>query len=285
MNITPKQAYSIANTVYRSVKEKQEIPVFSKVSRYQLPYLLAKAVLHPEKTIVVGDIKAYPNQKWDYISRNIDRNEYLKLAGLLVDYVNKHRQLPSYLAYNNIKISTAVYTYVFAAIRVFYEIKGRYPSYWNFNNKAFVKPTEHHNKVYEYFVKVFGNFGDTIDGALSKIAGKGYGYYYDDVYSNTTSIDRMKNELGVNCTDSCHVFYNIMLELIQKGKYKRVDCLHILCSGGDGHVRLRIQLNSGDYIYRDPAAVLSSGDVTYNWCSNGELLAVNPDWFMDNLQR
>ena len=61
---------------------------------------------------------------------------------------------------------------------------------------------------------------------------------------------------------------------------------HVLCSGGDGHVRLRITLNDGDYIYRDPACTLSDNGETYcNWCMNGELLAIDPDWFLENLNR
>jgi len=282
MNITPKQAYTIANTVYKSVKEKQTIPEIKNVSRYQLPYLMAKGVLHPRKTIVIGDIKAYTKQDWDYISRDVPRNDYLELAGRSVDYVNKHRQLPNYLTYKNIKISTAVYTYAFASIIVFYNLKQRYPAYWNFSNKSFIKPTPV-NEVYKKFVEVFGNFGDTIDGALAKIQGNGYGYYYDDAYTNLECINRMKNEQGINCTDSCQVFYNILKELISKGKYKKVDVLHVLCSGGDGHVRLRIMLNDGTYIYRDPAAVLNGGEINYNWCGNGELIAVNPDWFMETV--
>lgn len=285
MNITKDKALRIAQTVYKSVNEKQEIPVFNGISRYQLPYLLAKAVLNPTKTIVVSDIKAYTKPDWTYISRDVKQADYLELAGNLVDWVNKNRQLPNYLKYMDYKISTAVYTYVFACILIFYHTKNRYPAYWNFNNKVFVKPTETTNEVYSYFVKVFGSFGDTIDGALSKVDGRRYAYYYDDVYSNKQSIDRIKQGLGVNCTDSCHVFYNIMLALIEKGKYKKVECLHVMCSSG-GHVKLRITLNDGSTIIRDPACALSDNGKGYtcNWCTNTPI-AVDPDWFMENLKR
>ena len=94
----------------------------------------------------------------------------------------------------------------------------------------------------------------------------------------------MKSGKGVNCTDSCQVFYNIMLQLIALGKYKKVECLHVLCRGGDGHVRLRITLPNGEKFYRDPACTLSDGGVC-NWCMDGTLLAVDPAWFMANLNR
>jgi hypothetical protein len=208
------------------------------------------------------------------------------MANRLIKYVEKYHRIPKYVRWNSEKkIHPHIVTYMFARILIYINNNGAYPKYANVNSKCFTKPTESDNEVYAYFKKVFGDFGDTIDGALSKIAGNGYGYYYDDVYSNKTSIDRMADGDGVNCTDSCQVFYNIMEALIQKGKYRKVECLHIGCSGGDGHVRLRIQMNDGDYIYRDPAAVLSSGSITYNWCSNGELWAINPSWFLDNLRR
>lgn len=219
------------------------------------------------------------------ISNQIYKKDYFDMCKRLIKYVETHKQMPNYITYKNYKVLPRLATYMFSRILVYYSKHDAFPKYANINSKCFTKPTESDNEVYAYFKKVFGDFGDTIDGALSKIAGNGYGYYYDDVYSNKTSIDRMADGDGVNCTDSCQVFYNIMEALIQKGKYRKVECLHIGCSGGDGHVRLRIQMNDGDYIYRDPAAVLSSGSITYNWCSDGELWAINPSWFLDNLRR
>ena len=174
---------------------------------------------------------------------------------------------------------------MFARVLVYYDNNGQMANYVTVNSKAFTKPSETGNSVYDYFVKVFGKFDNTIDGALSKIAGKGYAYYYDDSFNNQTSIDRMKAGKGVNCTDSCQVFYNIMLQLIKLGKYKKVECLHVKCRGGDGHVRLRITLNDGTKIYRDPAAVLDSGVITKNWCSDGTILGIDSSWFMQNLNR
>ena len=243
----------------------------------------------PEKKIPPLTFESPSNPTGDYISNQIYKKDYFDMAKRLIAYVEKNKKLPNYisvtLSNKTYKVRVRDYLYMFARILVYYDKNGKFPKYANVNSKSFTKPTETTNEVYNYFKKVFGDFGDTIDGALSKIAGNGYGYYYDDVYSNKTSIDRMADGDGVNCTDSCQVFYNIMEALISKGKYQKVQCLHILCSGGDGHVRLRLQLNDGDWIYRDPAAVLSSGSVTYNWCSGGEILAIDPSWFVENLYR
>ena len=249
-------------------------------------YYYAKSILNPKKDIKKIGFNKASKPTGTSISRQITKNDYTDIAKRLIAYVEKHHQLPNYITYGKYRIRTRLYTLMFAKILVSYHKNNKLPDTVNVNNKAFTKPVETKNEVYNHFIDVFGNFGNTIDGALSKIAGKGYGYYYDDVYTNKEAINRMRNGKGVNCTDSCQVFYNIMQQLIALKKYKKVECLHVKCSGGDGHVRLRITLNDGTQIYRDPAAVLDSGSVTYNWCTNNyTLLAINPSWFLANLNR
>jgi hypothetical protein len=134
-------------------------------------------------------------------------------------------------------------------------------------------------EILEYFESKFGKM-TCIDDCLEAIQGKGYGYYYDDAYTNYTSINRMANGSGVNCTDSCQVFWHLAVALGY-----RVEVLHIQCSGGDGHVRLELEREGTGTFYRDPAAVLDGNSINYNWCTSGYTIAVNPDWFFENLYR
>lgn len=137
-------------------------------------------------------------------------------------------------------------------------------------------------EILEYFESKFGEMG-SIDDCLEAIQGNGYGYYYDDSYSNYTSINRMANGQGVNCTDSCQVFWHLA-----KALGYEVHCLHIGCSGGDGHVRLKLRHDNntgGEWIYRDPASVLNGNSISSNWCSNGVLWDTDPDWFLENVNR
>lgn len=275
---------------YKTILGKAKEIKTSVEKEYKLPYstpvyYIAKAILKPNTNIGKIDVETASNGSGDYISNQIYKSDYLDMAKRLVNYVEKYNKLPNYITWKNKKVKVKDYVYMFSRILVYYDAHTSYPKYADVNSKAYNKPVETKNEVYNYFVKVFGTFNNTIDGALSKVAGKGYGYYYDDVYTNKESINRMKTGKGVNCTDSCQVFYNIMEQLIELGKYRKVECLHIKCRGGDGHVRLRITMNDGSYIYRDPAAVLDSGTLTYNWCMNGTLLSVNPSWFMNNLNR
>ena len=276
---TYNETVKIANNIKTNVEKTYKLG-----ENPQWSYFIARQIVKPNTNVAKWYIKPAPKSAGDNISRQIVKKDYMDMANRLVKYCDNNKTLPNYITTNGLKVKVDDYCYMFARILAYYDKNKAWPNYANVNSKAFTKPTETTNDVYTYFVKVFGSFGDTIDGALSKISGRGYGYYYDDRYSNKQSIDRMKNRQGVNCTDSCHVFYNIMTALIKKGKYRKVECLHVKCRGGDGHVRLRITMNDGTKIYRDPACTLSSGG-TCNWCLNGTLLAVNPSWFLSNLQR
>lgn len=274
---------------YKDIVTKAKEIKTTVETKYTLPYstpvyYIAKAILlQNKKDITSIKIETATKPTGDHISNQIYKTDYIDMAKRLVQYVETYYQLPKYITWKKQKVTVKDYTYMFARILVYYNTHGELPKYANVNSKAYTKPTESDNEVYTYFKKVFGDFGNTIDGALSKIAGNGYGYYYDDQYSNRQSIDRMAKGYGVNCTDSAQVFYNIA-----KALGYQVRCVHVKCQGGDGHVRLQVKhatRTGGEWINRDPAAVLDSGSVTHNWCLNGTILAYDPSWFMQNLLR
>lgn len=267
----------------KSVEKNQKLGINSKWG-----YFFAKAILTPHKTIKSFDFKEAPNPNGHHISNQISKKDYLDCCKRIVVFVEKHKKMPNFVIWKskNLKIPEKTYIYNLAKILVWYaDHKNTLPAMNNINTKVWVKPKEYPEEIYDYFVKRLGKFNNTIDGALELIDGNGYAGYSDDYYSNKTSIDRMADYDGINCTDSCHVFYNILLHLIKLGKYKKVQCIHVGCLSGVGHVRLRIQLNDGDWIYRDPASVLDGNGVTSNWCMNGEYWATDPSWFMENLNR
>lgn len=278
---TYSQILKQAKTCKSNVKKEYKLGM-----SYKWSYYFAKAIISPKKDIKVDSFKDCKHPSGTAISRQISKKDYLDIAKRYVNYIEKNKQFPNFATYGKYNIRPRLLTIFFADILVSYDKNGKLPSEININSKCFTKPSESGNAVYDYFVKVFGKFDNTIDGALSKIDGKGYGGYSDDRYSNKESITRMKNGQGVNCTDSCHVFYNIMKQLIKLGKYKKVECLHVRCSSGTGHVRLRITMNDSTKILRDPASVLDGNGVKSNWCtSNFELWGIDPSWFMENLNR
>lgn len=154
----------------------------------------------------------------------------------------------------------------------------------NIKEKPTPQPKSYSQQILEAFEAKFGSVS-TIDGALAKICDWGYAYYYDDRYSNLESINRIYRGLRINCTDACHLFWHIA-----KALGYEVRCIHVGCRGGDGHVRLQFRHptnTGGQWINRDPAAVLSNNGqgVTYCWCLDGTTWAINPSWFLENLYR
>lgn len=275
----------IALDVKNTVEKKQSFPVRSDYTYKEYCYLLAKSVLSPNKDIPSKKVEAPTNPISSNMSRSIDKADYLKIAKNVVQFIDNNGRLPNYVQFGNYKISHKMYIYAFAKIVVYYKDNKRLPSYCNFNTNVFKKITPVSNdEVFNYFVKKFGKVS-TIDEAFNKVKERGYAYYYDDQYSNKKAIDRIKSKLGINCTDSCQVFWHIA-----KALGYDVRCIHVRCSSGGGHVRLQLKHSKhtgGNWINRDPACILSQNGkaLTEIWCSNGTKLATNPKWFLDNVNR
>lgn len=138
------------------------------------------------------------------------------------------------------------------------------------------------NTLLEKAKSLFGDF-NTCTGWLTKISGRGYAYYYNDVYSNENTLQKIYKRQGVNCTDSVELTYNILL-----GLGYTVQVIHVKCKGGDGHVRIRVKhpkYTNNQWEYYDPAAVLKGEGVHANWCMDGTILSYDPSWIMKTIAR
>lgn len=200
-------------------------------------------------------------------------NDYLKIAEIkdglnrINKFIEKNNQYPKYVDIKGIQINKQEYKYLYGT--KIYKV-------------ATIK--KDNDEVVTYFKKVFGNF-KTFDDALRLINNKGYAYYYDDVYSNKACIDRIKARKGINCTDSCQLFWHIAKSLNFKPTLYHVKCN----KSGGGHVYLRLDKDGKTY-YRDIACVLSNNGrpITDLWCKAGDggtLLDKNPKWFIDTVNK
>lgn len=192
--------------------------------------------------------------------------------------------MPNYLWWNGKRIRTRLYVHIFAQALAYFNEHKEFPKEINVNYKAFYKPNEPQNVVYKYFVEKTGKKFTTIDDLLGWMDGRGYGNYSDDVYSNKTCIDRMIDYEGINCTDSLQFLINMAKEMGYESK-----CIHVECrSSHIGHVfgKFKHKTNTGgEWITRDPASVLAGNGIQSVWCENGWLLAEDPSWFLENLNR
>lgn len=270
---------SKAKACQTNVKKEYKTGITSKWS-----YYFAKEIISPKKDVTEVTFKEAPNPTGTSISRQIKKAEYIDICKRLIKYVETKKAMPNYVTFGSYKIKPVLLTEILSRILVYYANHNAMPAYANANSKVFTKPTESTDKVYAYFVKKFGKI-TCIDDALQKIAGRGYGYYYDDHKTNLETIDAIASGShgdDPNCTDATQMMKHVA---DGTGKYKRVDCVHVKCRGGDGHVYLKITQKDGSVFYRDPAAVLDSGVVTKVWCSDGTVLAINPSWWLANVNR
>lgn len=274
----------IAKKVKDNVEKNQKLPTIEGYNYAEYGYLLAQSVIHPGKDITKKTVSKAPSPSGNSISHTITKTNYVKIAKNFVEFIKNTGRCPNFTQFQTNKLRPKLLIYCFAKIVVFYAENKKMPSYCNFNSKVFKKYTPVSNdKVFNYFVKKFGKV-NTIDEAFSKVKDRGYSYYYDDIYDNISAIDRIYKKQGINCTDSCQVFWHIA-----KALGYNVRCLHVQCSSG-GHVRLQLKHSKhtgGNWINRDPAAILSNNGkaLTYIWCSNGRLNATNPNWFLENVNR
>lgn len=292
-----KMASTIKSTVEKTYKLPEKI-TYDKVSynRGEMAYIMAYAVNHPNKDIEIPvSVAGADKPGGDRIVEQIKPDDYQDQATRLVKYIKENKKLPNFVLTkkSKLKVRIRLEIYSLAKIVLWYANKGKYPNECLYQYTVFYKEKPVTNvetplEVLAYFEKVFKVSVKHMDDALIVMNNRGYAHYYDNAYTNKESIDRIKKGLGINCTDALQLWINIVKALIIKYKrYKSVDCLHVKCSGGEGHVRGRVKLLDGTYVYRDPACTLSdNGKGAYcNWCTtNFTLLAVNPSWFEATLE-
>ena len=288
MSWTKKQILEFAKTIKKD-KAKNVVKINNKnYSLASVTQVLCSYLLDNRKNdYPPASVTVPSNPNGDNLNTKIYKKDYLDAIKRCYTYQKNTKKAPNYVRVaSKYNVKYQLFAYAVAKIVVWsFENNNKYPNYVTINSKD-IEPTIPTNEVYDYFCKVFNKKPTTIDESLQLVKEHSYDYYYNDKYTNKQAINRMKDYKGINCTDACHVFFNIA-----KALGYTVECLHVKCSGGDGHVRLRLKHpvhTKGDWILRDPAAVISKNGkpLNYNWCvSNFTLLATNPAWFMADLNK
>lgn len=276
MKYTYKEILSKAKECKKNVESNYELGISVKWG-----YYFAKAIQSPKIDIEKITIADAPKPHGTAISRQLTKTEYVGLARKLTDFIEKNKRMPNYLAYENHKIVGKTYTYAFARILVFYDKNNKLAGTVNVNSKAFTKPVETGNAVYDYFAKKTGKRFTTIDDLLRYVQSHfKYQYYYDDHKSNKQVIDSRSG----NCTDLLQFCMNYAKAMGYESK-----CIHVKCrSSGGGHVFGKFKHKKhteNTWIIRDIACVANGGSIKCVWCKDGILQAENPSWFMENLHK
>lgn len=279
--------YSYAEIVSKAEKIKGNVEKQYKIGEpTPWSYYIAKEVLQRSKKVTKIGINGAENSIGNDFGRQLSKSQYLDMAERFTKFVEKNKKLPNNISIVNKNMRVSDYTYMFARILAYYDDHKKIPAHVNVNSKAFIKPSEDTDIVFETFVKTFGKV-TTFTDALRKIQGLGYGFYFDDFLSNLQVIKNLANGgQKPNCVDVSHMMWHIA-----KGLGYDVRCLHVYCPVDDiTHVRLQVKhskFTDGEWENYDPAAVIDGGGINSLWCAgNGSyIIATNPSWFMSNLNR
>ena len=243
-------------------------------------YYFSKAIMTVNTDVKKINFTETTNPIGNNISNQIYKKDYFDMCKRLIKYVETHKQMPNYITYKNYKVLPRLATYMFSRILVYYNKNGAFPKYANINSKCFTKPTETGNVVYDYWVKKFGFKPTCIDDVCDYIRDHfEYEFYFDDYKSNQQVID---SKAG-NCVDLTQMAVNMGKALGYEWEVIHTECRQ----SGTGHVYPRFR-KGGEWFTRDVACI--ADESTYCvWCDvedgRGYLLAKNPSWLLENLNR
>ena len=291
VEVSKTDVYTIGKIVLDYFKKNKTYPKSVKVKGVdytiqQSTLLMSLVVATNKGTVSVIRVGGASSPNGDRCNREVNKTTYQDMCKRLNQYITQNGKLPNYVTIDGKqKCSIILFMLQLSKIISYMKDNGSYPSKILINSNDLVKPQPKPvNEIFDYFIKVFGNV-TSIDGALAKIQGRGYGFYYDNKLTNKQVIDGLKSSDGEkpNCTDVSQMMWHV-----GKGLNYEVRAIHVMCRSGVGHVRLQFKhpVNTGgNWINRDPACVIDGGEVSAIWCSNGTYLATNPEWFMEDLNK
>lgn len=247
-------------------------------------YYFAKGTIQRKTSIPQISFARESEYVGDDFGRQLKKSEYMDMAQRLVDYVEKNNKLPNYILINGKRMKVRDYLLMFANVIVYYADHNAMPKKVNVNSKAFIKPTETGNVVYDYFVQKTGKKYKYLDDFLDFVKfNYTYQFYYDDHKSNKEVIDSKSG----NCTDLLQMCCNMAKAMGYDFKIIHTQCRQ----SGTGHVygKFRHKQNTNNqWVTRDIACIVDERRMCV-WCDvdngGGYLLAENPSWFMANLNR
>lgn len=271
-----KEIVKKANECQSNVKKKYSTGISDDWT-----YYFAKAVISPKKDITKFSFKSAKKPTGTDISRQIKQSDYLNICKKLVKETETHKQLPNNIQWGKYELKPVLLKEIFSRILTYYNDNGKLPAQVNANSKIFIKPVEYPETVYNDFVKKTGKKPKTLDETLTYVSNHmNYEGYNDDKYSNKQVLEKKRG----NCVDLLQWLINMA-----KAEGYECKCIHVQCrSSGTGHVFGKFRhkkYTENTWITRDPAAVAGGHDIHKIWCADGYVLAVNPSWFLENLQR
>ena len=204
-------------------------------------------------------------------------------------YLDMYTRYKAYITKNRVE-PNRIYTKEngkdYVTLSRFKDMQNRFDTYWKQHNTqpgyvCIMKPCETTNKsALRRNIETAIGLYNTFTEYYNRLKGRGYSYYYNDIYNQFTAIQRLKNRSGLNCADSVQVSYAAAKDLGYSVRY-----VHVICRSGTGHIQLDIKGKEFGNTWRrvDPAAALkSSYPLGSLWCPDGKVIGYDPGWLLSD---
>ena len=290
--ISKENFHKMCHDIKYHVEKYYELPTsltYDGKTFYQLEmaWAMSYGLFHLKQGFTIPNFNKFHDPNGKVIKANILLDEIKAECKRVYNHIEKHNEVPNrvlvYLDKKNYQyVDIRHWIYYIAKTIVYYDTNLQLPNYTLFNSNQFVKPApvkSYSEQVYDYFCKKLGK-PDSIDDALEIVQDRGYGFYYDNKKTNFQTIDALATR-GVekpNCTDIHQMAWHLGVVMDYDVRAKHVWCT----TSNVGHVRLDFNKGNG-WFSRDFSAVADGECIECVWCSNGEFLSYNPNWFMSQL--
>ena len=247
---TINEIKSAASRVKEFIDSNKRLPSYVTVSGKQISmseflYLLVSSVLQvnqgtsaPIKIITLGEA---PSPSGDIVNANIEKSEYLDVAGKLKTFMESYNRAPNYAVYSVGKVKFDDLVYSFSKIMVFYNTNGRLPNYAILDTKTLSSSDVISSDLQEYLLPTNNCQSDDPQIrslALSIIQGAttsyekadrlfkwvrdnlSYTFYYNTKYGATGIL---KTRDG-NCIDHSHLLIAMARSVGIPARYAHAQC-------------------------------------------------------------
>ncbi|MGC9516804.1 MAG: transglutaminase domain-containing protein [Methanomicrobiales archaeon] len=239
-----------ASRVKSFIESYNRLPSYVTVSGKQISmsdflYLLVSSVLQVDQGTSVpmkfASLGEAPNPSGDIVSANIDKSEYLDVAGRLKTFMESYNRSPNYAIYSAGKVKFDYVVYSFSKIMDFYKSNGRLPNYAILDTKTMGSSDVISSDLQEYLVPTNNCQSDDpeirslalsiIEGASSSYEkadrlfkwvrdNLSYTFYYNTKYGATGIL---KTRDG-NCIDHSHLLIAMARSVGIPARYAHAQC-------------------------------------------------------------
>lgn len=217
------------------------------------------------------------------MSFKINMTEYKEMVTAIKHFKTLYSRYPNYYTFKNraVRIDKKDYNDAINRVANFEKQNKRLPQFVIINNEYKVgtgqlTPQIPKPKIWLDMEDSIGKF-NTIREFYNQLGKKKYKYYYNDVYPQKVSLQRLKKNSGLNCADISQLVYSVLGAMGYKATYWRgkFNC--------GGHIWVTYNTDKHNVNVFDGAAAFKGIKLGQWLCSGTPIeLVKNPAWLLSD---